>query len=123
MKAVSQASVHVVDLIMRMRNWFKRRFAYASLGGYCLGKPFVGSSFPSLVGIKTIYRCKRLQRVHSQTLLVNDSVGTNDERLHAGNTVLGRRRSEGNPPIITPFTTKSICPRGAAGPCPFSTLK
>src|SRR5207249_3489077 len=76
MKAVSQASVHVVNLIMRMRNTVKRRFAYASLGGYCLGRPFVVSSFPSLVGIKTIYRCKR---------------------LHAGNTVLGGRRSEGKP--------------------------
>src|SRR5262245_47564531 len=83
-----------MDLMTRMQNTAKP-FRCALLRRYCFGRPFIISSLPSLIGIKTIQARKRLQCVRAEIVLINDAVGTNDKCLHACDPVLSRRRGQG----------------------------
>src|SRR5205814_6476837 len=53
------------------------------------------SYFPSLIGVVPVHALKRLERIGPEILLIDDSVGTNDERLHSGHSILSRRSGEG----------------------------
>ena len=48
------------------------------------------SYFPGLIGVEAVHALESLKRVRPQILLVNDSIGANDERLHSGDPILGR---------------------------------
>jgi hypothetical protein len=52
---------------------------------------------PGLIGIEPVHALESLKRIRSQILLVNGPVVANDERLHSGDAILGRRCGQGKP--------------------------
>src|SRR4029077_7644425 len=51
--------------------------------------------FPSLVRVVLVDALERLQCVGPEILLINDSIGANNERLHSGHTIFSGRGGEG----------------------------
>ena len=81
------------------------------------------SYFPSFIGIVPVHALKLLQGIGPEIFLVHGSVGANDEGLDSRNPILGRCCCQGESADHCSFHDKVHLAQGAAGPCPFKTLK
>src|SRR6516225_5488887 len=107
----------------RCQLYRKRCYALLCLRLRTLFLHVVLGHFPGFVGIVAVHGLEDLQRVWPQIFLIDDTAGTNDKGLHAGDAILRGRRSQCKPANHCSFDDKVHLSKGRVGSLPFQNLE